>query len=252
LSENLRKGEDVNIHEYCCGMGVAAEQLQLLLNALSIAAGTRNRARVVGSDVSPLNEARMNPRLDLYHEIALDYLEFWNIEGIDVDALRKEQKLTGPQAKIITASADDRIEHPGPLDFAFCIHGIWYVDDKLAMIYNMVDSLRQKTGLALLNALAPDSICIACVRDGEVCDRYSLQNFLNNHGNQQFKFHKEDSPPGTMSSYTLSAQKTNPTMGHMPQFIESQAAFPPNSGPMGDLWDYAKFRRATMYAVRVQ
>ncbi len=245
----LQRSEQVNIHEYCCGMGVAVEQIQLLLNALCVAADVRSsvRAVVVGSDINPLNEERLNPGLEDYHAYAWAYLRYWSIPGVDVEALQRDSALQGPQASFLTVSADQPIEHPGPLDFAFCMDGIWYVDNKLAMVFNMVEALRRHTGLAVVSSIDLDSVSITHIEGGAWQGRYRLRDFLADHGNQEFTFHLE--PGGsahTRSIYTLCARRTNNRMGPMPEFTEAVPANAPSTVRM-PCWDYVSFRRQAKY-----
>lgn len=242
----LMRGEEVNIHELCCGMGVASEQIQFLMNALCIAAGTRNRASVVGSDVNPLNEERLNHHLDLFHEIALDDLREWEFPGVDVDALKRDSALAGPQARFVRSSADQPIAHPGPLDLAFCVHGIWYVEDKLGMIYNTVDGLRQGSGLAVWDSFNLDSVRIAHTVGSAWQGNYKLKDFLRDHGGQRFDFHLQPGDSRSQPIHTLCARRPNLEAAPRPKFVKAVPSNAPSPVDIG-FWNYATFRRDSEY-----
>lgn len=242
--DRLRSGEEVNIHEYCCGMGVATEQIQLLLNALCIAADVRARASVVGSDINPLHEERLYTNLELYHDIALDYLRSSNLPGVDVWKLRNEAQLKSPQARFVSASADVSMEHPGPLDFAFCVHGIWYIRDKLGHIFNAVESLRQGSGLVIWNALDLNSVRISHIKGGSWQGGYRLRNFLAERGLNDYRFFQE---PGEYPVHALTARRTRDGGVVRPRFIRAVDAKAPSTLEPFFPWNYSAFRVASEY-----
>ncbi len=146
------KDEEVLVADHCCGQGLFAEQLAVVMDVLKEVMGLRGKVKVCGIDLNPLvNEVNLVEA----HRGALRYAA--NLL-LDEAGYRLPSGIIQPGDKRRANFRQGNIEEPveGLVDVhtAFCFSGIPYVQDKLKAVQTVAGSLRPG-GVALWSDALP-------------------------------------------------------------------------------------------------
>jgi hypothetical protein len=139
IAQKVLSGQNVVVADLCCGAGVFAEQLAVMARVLEATLGVKNKIRVLGVDINPLNSPE---GLRDIHDQAMRYAGQIGLSAQPQDL--DEWKGIQNQAEFIRRDLNqDFRETIENADYIFCISGIIYLRNKLLFIKRLNDVLAE-------------------------------------------------------------------------------------------------------------
>lgn len=142
IYRKIEKGEQVKIADFCCGVGVLAEELAVLLKIMEKNLEVRDRIFVLGVDINPLHESELD--LGKAHQRAFNFAEMIGLNTFTSYG-RPEWFGREAQASFSTANLEAQEVAIPDTDFnyIFSLAGIPYMANKLQFLANVNAFLKQ-------------------------------------------------------------------------------------------------------------